>query len=291
MCPVDNSGQYGNAYWHSVAWSSTPVIASGCAPEYVIQGSLPTRQCTYVSGTIGTWSTSVTGACLCPANRNGANCLQCASGYFGSNCTSCSLCQSGATCTSGVSGGCVCSVNWSGTYCDQCSSGHFGPNCTSCLVCQNGATCTSGLSGGCHCPASSNELFGPTCETCPCPPDQMCSSGPTGTGQCSSVDQIALTAFYNELTVKPKWTTTFSLCGQPGVTCNNAHVVQLSLADMNLTGSIATELGQLSQLTFLYVTNSSLPLASPIPFFLLIFSLFSPLFTISLSVGLGSSNQ
>jgi len=37
----------------------------------------------------------------------------------------------------------------------------------------------------------------------------------------SPVDQSVLLAFYNELTVKPGWNTTLSLCAQQGISCNN----------------------------------------------------------------------
>ena len=67
----------------------------------------------------------------------------------------------------------------------------------------------------------------------------------------SLADQQALVAFYKELIVKPEWNTSVSLCGQVGVICSNTYVVDLSLADLGLTGAIALELGQLSQLTSL----------------------------------------
>ena len=68
----------------------------------------------------------------------------------------------------------------------------------------------------------------------------------------SLADQQALVTFYKELIVKPEWNTSVSLCGgQVGVICSNTYVVDLSLADLGLTGAIALELGQLSQLTSL----------------------------------------
>ena len=79
----------------------------------------------------------------------------------------------------------------------------------------------------------------------------ICRVEPNPCQPFSQIDQFALVSFYNELTVQPNWNLTISLCGQQGVTCSNGHVVELSLASIPLVGTIASELGILSQLTYL----------------------------------------
>ncbi|GAB4343467.1 MAG: hypothetical protein Kow0089_19280 [Desulfobulbaceae bacterium] len=79
-------------------------------------------------------------------------------------------------------------------------------------------------------------------------------------------DQAALEALYNS-TGGAGWTTSTNwLSGDPctnswfGVTCNagNTNVVQINLAGNNLSGTIPTELGNLSQLTAISLSDNSL---------------------------------
>ena len=70
--------------------------------------------------------------------------------------------------------------------------------------------------------------------------------------------------FYNGLSVTPEWNTSISLCGQAGVVCSNGFVAGLDLDNMNLVGTIATELGQLSQITLLSLASNNLTGTIPI---------------------------
>ena len=158
-----------------------------------------------------------------------------------------------------------------GTF--NCSTGYFTSN-TSVYCSQNGATAfwVSYPCGPVYCPAGSlsdsswPQTLGDYYGTYICAvgyyaaPNssvfctQNGGSATWGTIPCQPftlADQQNLVAFYNELAVKPEWNTTISLCGQQGVMCSNTHVAVLSLAGLGLTGTIATELGQLSQLTSL----------------------------------------
>jgi hypothetical protein len=98
--------------------------------------------------------------------------------------------------------------------------------------------------------------YGPSCASCPCPAPQMCSSGLTGTGLCTTHDQAVLTTYYNNLSVRPAWNTNITLCSQIGVNCSNASVVSLTLS--SVTGPLGSEIGQLASLSILSLTSSDI---------------------------------
>ena len=72
--------------------------------------------------------------------------------------------------------------------------------------------------------------------------------------QTNSTDQAALVAFWNGLTNPQSldWNTRSGLCGQTYITCQNEKVVEFAyLGDDYLAGTLATQLGQLTALTYL----------------------------------------
>ncbi len=76
-------------------------------------------------------------------------------------------------------------------------------------------------------------------------------------------DSLALIALYNSTngdnwTNNTGWLSSDSLSTWEGVTVNDGRVVNLSLASRNLTGIIPSEIGNLSELTFLHFGNNKL---------------------------------
>ena len=73
--------------------------------------------------------------------------------------------------------------------------------------------------------------------------------------QTNATDQAALIAFWNSLTSKGtlNWNTTAStgICGQEGVLCTGGKVVELNTDNYGIIGTIATQLGLLTSMTYL----------------------------------------
>ncbi|OAD22095.1 secreted protein containing Leucine-rich repeat protein [Candidatus Thiomargarita nelsonii] len=91
---------------------------------------------------------------------------------------------------------------------------------------------------------------------------------------CASVTEIpqaeceALVAFYNSTngpnwSDKTGWNETNTPCSWIGVTCSDGHVTELNLSENQLSGSIPSELGNLSHLTLLGLHENQL--TGPIP--------------------------
>ncbi|KAL3922908.1 MAG: hypothetical protein SGPRY_004391, partial [Prymnesium sp.] len=114
-------------------------------------------------------------------------------GFWGSQCEPCS-CGNTSSCNDGLAGtGCVCFED------------HFGPNCEPCDCvgaeqCEDGegpewsslegdgnCSCAPGFWGS-GCFECSFNHFGPTCQTCDCPPHSFCLQGIQGTGDCRCGD-------------------------------------------------------------------------------------------------------
>ncbi len=78
----------------------------------------------------------------------------------------------------------------------------------------------------------------------------------------------ALVALYNSTagsswTDDTGWLSDLDVCSWHGVTCASGHVTQLSLASNSLTGTIPSDLGDLTNLTYLRLDDNSL--TGPIP--------------------------
>ncbi|XP_049936924.1 leucine-rich repeat receptor protein kinase HPCA1-like isoform X2 [Nymphaea colorata] len=81
---------------------------------------------------------------------------------------------------------------------------------------------------------------------------------PVVLGDTYGEDAAALIALKNDLQNTPASWEKYDPCGAPwdGITCNNGRVVTLTLASMNLKGTVASDIGSLTQLQFLDLSNN-----------------------------------
>ena len=162
--------------------------ATGCAKGNIVGATCSACDCTAVlnNGTLAATGTCnpADGSCSCFSSWSGANCDECASGFFGEFCDiPCGTISNGQRTGTTQGRKCKCIQNWAAENCTIMCPGYPSNVC-------NGGTCNWGADsdGSCSCPSG---LYGSDC-TVPC--DQakcqhlknwMCAAN----GDCACLDK------------------------------------------------------------------------------------------------------